>query len=69
MVGEVVVAKSDVTGTERIGIDDITAVALAFNKAEGESGYDSRLDMNKDGIIDIFDISYVLMQMLKNVAK
>ena len=65
MVGEVVVANSDVTGDGDTDLVDITAVALAFGKTKGQAGYNARLDMNKDGTIDIFDITYVLMQMLK----
>ena len=69
VAGEVVVANSDVTGDGNTSLADITTVALAFGKKEGEAGYDARLDINKDGEIDILDITYVVIQMLKSMAK
>jgi len=61
--GEVVVANADVTGGG-FAINDLVLVAKAFGITSKDPGYNESLDMNKDGIIDIVDISYVAKKVL-----
>lgn len=63
VIGRIVIADADVTGSG-IAINDLVLVARAFGKMEDEEGYEARLDMNKDGIIDIIDIAYVASKVL-----
>ncbi|NLZ55017.1 MAG: hypothetical protein GX892_18090, partial [Thermoanaerobacteraceae bacterium] len=41
-------------------------VARTFGATKDSEKYDARLDMNKDGVIDIIDIAYVAARILKN---
>jgi len=61
--GQLPIADSDVTGGG-MAINDVVLVAKAFGLAEGDEGYDPKLDMNKDGVIDIIDIAYVAARVL-----
>jgi len=45
-------------------INDLGMVSSAFGKKTGETGYLTALDMNKDGQIDIMDITYVVLKVL-----
>jgi hypothetical protein len=60
---KVAVANADING-QGYSIGDIVAVAKAFGIVP--TGHDTVLDMNKDDIIDIFDISYVALKVLDN---
>jgi lysophospholipase L1-like esterase len=59
----VAVADADLTGGG-YSIGDIVSVASAFGSKTGVAGYAERLDMDKDGLIDIADISYVAIKVL-----
>ncbi|MEK3914271.1 family 16 glycoside hydrolase [Paenibacillus sp. FSL H7-0331] len=45
--------------------DAIVLLGKAFGKKMGDAGYELKLDMNKDGRIDIVDISYVALRILR----
>jgi pectate lyase len=62
---DAVIADADNNGSG-YSIGDIIAVAKAFGTNSGETLYRSILDINKDGKIDISDISYVAMKVLYN---
>jgi parallel beta-helix repeat protein len=46
----------DTNGDDLVGIDDIFTMASAFGAGPGHPRWDTRLDLNSDGIIDIMDI-------------
>lgn len=60
----IVIANSDVTGGGT-AINDLVLVARTFGATKDSEMYDARLDMNKDGVIDIIDIAYVAARILK----
>ena len=60
----IVIANSDVTGGGT-AINDLVLVARTFGATKDSEKYDARLDMNKDGVIDIIDIAYVAARILK----
>lgn len=60
---QVAVSSPDVNGGG-LAVNDLTEVARALGKRVGDKGYEQRLDMNKDGIINILDISYVAYKLL-----
>lgn len=49
----------DVTGDGRVGIGDLLLVVSSLGRVSGESGFDSRADVNGDGVVDLFDLVYV----------
>jgi hypothetical protein len=54
---ELVITRADLTGGG-VAIDDLTAVARAYGTKAGDAGYDAKLDLNKDGIVDRQDLQY-----------
>ncbi|WP_372633798.1 family 16 glycoside hydrolase [Cohnella sp.] len=53
-----------ITGNEPSS-DAIVLLAKSLGRRSGEVGYNALYDMNKDGVIDIIDISYVALRILK----
>jgi hypothetical protein len=51
-----------------INITDISKIAIQFNKAEGQEGYDMVLDWSRDGRINITDISAAARSFNKRYA-
>ena len=51
----------DVTGDGIVDINDVAAVAGAFGKKTGDTGYSLTLDLNGNGVIDIFDLVFVVL--------
>lgn len=51
--------KEDVNKDDTIDIQDISELALKYNISKDNNIFLSRLDVNLDGIIDIFDMVYV----------
>lgn len=41
----------------KIDIEDLSLMALKYNKEKNQSGWDIKYDLNKDNIIDIFDLA------------
>lgn len=60
---DTIIANADITGNG-VQIDDAVQVAKYYGLQNNQTGYSSRLDMNKDGTLDIFDVSYVIRKML-----
>ncbi|MCI3922721.1 Ig-like domain-containing protein [Paenibacillus sp. TRM 82003] len=60
----VAVASTDVTGDGISAINDLVLVAKSFGKNEGEAGYQTGYDMNRDGVVDIMDIAYVARRVM-----
>lgn len=53
----------DVDGDGVVDIGDIAAIATKYNKTNKDSGWDSKLDLNKDEIIDLYDITKVSIKL------
>lgn len=61
--GKVAIADADITGGG-IEINDLVLVAKAFGKKTVNENFNSKLDMDKSGEIDIRDIAYVALKLL-----
>lgn len=59
----VVHEKFDVNKDNDLDILDLAILAGKYNISKNESGYDIKLDYNRDGIIDIFDLIKVARNM------
>lgn len=65
--GEIAIADSvAITGKEPRS-DALVLIGASFGKVEGAPGYEAKLDLNKDGRIDIIDLSYVALRILRSV--
>ncbi|MEK8129205.1 chitobiase/beta-hexosaminidase C-terminal domain-containing protein [Paenibacillus filicis] len=60
----VAISNPDTNG-DGLFVNDLVRIAKAHGKTSADSGYDARLDMNKDGVIDIVDVAYVANKLLK----
>ena len=40
----------------QIDINDIALISIKYNLKKGNSGWNNNYDLNKDGIIDLFDL-------------
>ncbi|MBJ6360623.1 chitobiase/beta-hexosaminidase C-terminal domain-containing protein [Paenibacillus sp. GCM10012307] len=60
----VAISNPDING-DGLTVSDLVRVARANGKTSADSGYDARLDMNKDGVIDAVDVAYVANKLLK----
>jgi hypothetical protein len=57
------VMPANVNGDTRIDCADVALVKAAFGKKTGQSGFDPRADINKDGIVDIRDLAGVTQKL------
>jgi hypothetical protein len=65
-VRDIAVADSvAITGKEPRS-EALVLIGMSFGKPNGAPGYDSKLDLNKDGLIDIIDLSYVALRILRS---
>ncbi|ATD54275.1 glucosaminidase domain-containing protein [Clostridium chauvoei] len=48
--------KEDIDKNDEINIEDLAKISVDYNKSSGEQGFKAYLDLNSDGIIDIFDL-------------
>lgn len=46
----------DIDGNGNLDIKDLAKLALDYNKTSSSEGWNSKLDLNKDNIIDIYDL-------------
>lgn len=46
----------DIDGNGIVDIKDLAEIALSYNKTNTSNGWNSKLDLNKDNIIDIYDL-------------
>ena len=58
------VANTDVSDDGVLRINDVTAVANRFGLQSGETGYMAKYDMNLDGVINIFDLTFIMRALL-----
>jgi Dockerin type I domain len=53
----------DIDGDGKVDCTDIAIVKGAFGKRVGQTGFDSRADVNNNGIVDISDLAFVSRQL------
>ncbi|HYI95699.1 MAG TPA: dockerin type I domain-containing protein, partial [Bryobacteraceae bacterium] len=46
-----------------VGCLDVSLVRASFGKRAGQTGFDARADVNRDGVVNISDLAYVLRQI------
>jgi hypothetical protein len=57
------VMAADVNGDLRIDCSDVAVVKASLGKKTGQLGFDPRADVNKDGVVDIRDLSAVAQKL------
>jgi hypothetical protein len=58
----------DVDGDGQVSCADLGIVKAAFGKRTGQTGYDARADYNKDGVIDVRDLTYETQHLPKGLT-
>ena len=53
----------DINGDGKVNCTDLDIVKASFGKSLGQPGYDSRADVNYDGIVNVLDLSFVAKQL------
>ena len=53
----------DLNGDGTVNCADIAIVKASFNKRTGQPGFDVRADVNRDGIVNVIDLSTVARQL------
>jgi hypothetical protein len=53
----------DVNGDGRVDCNDVAIVRAAFGKRTGQPGFDARADLNRDGIVNVIDLTTVTRQL------
>ncbi|MBU3108891.1 glucosaminidase domain-containing protein [Clostridium gasigenes] len=56
-------SKEDVNKDEKIDVEDLATMAIDYNKMSEDNSFKKYLDINSDGIIDIFDFVKVSKEM------
>ena len=54
---------SDIDGNGTVDCNDLAIVKASFGKRTGQAGFDARADVNKDGVVDVRDLSFVSRQL------
>jgi hypothetical protein len=49
----------DLNANGSVGCDDLAIIKASFGKRTGQAGFDSRADVNSDGIVNVVDLSAV----------
>lgn len=52
-------AKEDVNKNGEVASDDLSNTANGYNKFSGNNGYKDYMDINQDGIIDVYDLVHI----------
>jgi len=53
----------DVNGDGKVDCADLAIVKASFGLRSGQPGFDSRADVNKDGVVDVRDFSFVAQRL------
>jgi hypothetical protein len=56
--------RGDANGDGRIDCADARIVRASFGKRSGQAGFDSRADINADGVVDIRDLALVSQKLI-----
>jgi hypothetical protein len=54
---------ADVNGDLKIDCSDVAVVKAALGRRIGQLGFDARVDVNNDGIVDIRDLAAVTQKL------
>lgn len=49
----------DLNGDNQVNCEDITLIRNSWNKRQGQAGFDSRADFNRDRVVNLLDLSAV----------
>jgi hypothetical protein len=58
----------DVDGDGQVTCSDIGIVKASFGKRTGQAGFDARADYNKDGVVDVRDLTYETQHLPKGLS-
>jgi hypothetical protein len=58
-IGNVTLLVGDINGGDRINLLNVAILAYVLSLTNGELGFDSKADINSDGVVDIFDLVMV----------
>ncbi|MGL5149033.1 MAG: cellulose binding domain-containing protein [Clostridium sp.] len=61
--GQTVGTPGDTNGDSVVDIVDLSAVAFDYNAKRGDTNFKQNLDLNNDGIIDIYDLVFVARRL------
>lgn len=53
----------DVNGDGKVDCIDLAIIKASFGKRSGQPGFDARADVNKNGVVDIRDLSFVSQKL------
>ena len=56
---QVIASPADMNRDGKVNCSDLAIVKASFGKKRGQTGYDSRPDVNSDGIVDVRDLAFV----------
>jgi hypothetical protein len=62
------VVAGDIDGDGAVACADVAIVKASLNKRTGQAGFDARADVNKDGIVNAIDLSYVNARLPKGLS-
>ena len=62
LAGTVVPLPGDFDG-DGVDIDDLLLLAQVYGTIEGQTGFESRFDLNGDKVVDIYDLIIVARQL------
>lgn len=65
IVSVLALAQPDVNGDGIIAINDLVLVAKAYGSSSSDPRFNEAYDMNRDGVIDIMDLSFIALKLLE----
>lgn len=60
--------EGDLNADGRVNCADLAIVRASFGKRSGQFGFDSRADVNNDGVVDVRDLAYVSQRLPAGTA-
>jgi hypothetical protein len=55
---------ADVNSHGKIDCSDIAIVKVSMGKSAGQTGFDSRADVNHDGVVNVLDLATVSQKLI-----
>ena len=53
----------DLNGDGKVGCDDVDIVKASYGRSKGQAGFDPRADVNHDGVVNGYDLAFVLRHL------
>ena len=57
------VSVADVNEDGQVSCSDLAIIRASFGKRAGQAGFDPRADVNRDGIVNVYDLSFVSQRL------